>query len=454
MIKGGILVIVFLLIAIPITYSKVFDVPEVKKGEGELIIDTPPPEPLIQEVGIKENFYSGSSLVFSDSVQGGRYYHQDRMGSNRITTDTSGNLEERYMSLPFGQAIYNEVDHGFTGKEEDESGLHNFGARYYDSNLGKFVSVDPVKENHPYSYVANNPLGFVDPNGMEFGITGGISGNGWNFAEDDIQFGIFDSTYGTSSWGTDWGLYMKDYIPLFTDSAWKLPWTISLNLGSTWRKENYFTNLGDIAKSLSLGADLGFKLGVEQEYYDLDGVSSLSIIGGIGGDSRHTGNELVVGSRNWKLGIRGGMIIKELLFDNSDFSFYTQVMKTHGEQIAYLVDQSDPLALIFDNNNVRAITDKEPNNVISWTSGATLDKGWGSIPGTDRYFKNSLSIGVDRITQNIQGVQDQVSLWGMTGGYTRRGIMGGTVSTEAGYTHNFESGEGGPSGSLRWSHAF
>ncbi|MBT4334519.1 RHS repeat-associated core domain-containing protein, partial [archaeon] len=53
-----------------------------------------------------------------------------------------------------------------TGKELDESNLYYFGARYYDSESGRFTSVDPVKENHAYSYVNNNPLNLIDPTGM------------------------------------------------------------------------------------------------------------------------------------------------------------------------------------------------------------------------------------------------------------------------------------------------
>ena len=59
------------------------------------------------------------------------------------------------------------VDYPFTGKKEDESSLYYFGARYYDDNLGRFISVDPVRENEPYSYVRNNPIMLVDPTGMD-----------------------------------------------------------------------------------------------------------------------------------------------------------------------------------------------------------------------------------------------------------------------------------------------
>jgi len=68
---------------------------------------------------------------------------------------------------------YDEVSYKFTGKERDsESGLDNFGARYYGSNLGRFLSPDePLADQQPedpqswnlYSYVRNNPLNSTDP---------------------------------------------------------------------------------------------------------------------------------------------------------------------------------------------------------------------------------------------------------------------------------------------------
>jgi RHS repeat-associated protein len=65
----------------------------------------------------------------------------------------------------------------YTGKERDaESGLDYFGARYYSSTMGRWTSPDPsmleyADQRNPqslnlYSYVLNNPLRNVDPNGM------------------------------------------------------------------------------------------------------------------------------------------------------------------------------------------------------------------------------------------------------------------------------------------------
>lgn len=62
----------------------------------------------------------------------------------------------------------------FTGKERDtESGNDYFGARYYGSSMGRFMSPDDGTGQHPndpqswnyYSYALNNPLRYIDPNG-------------------------------------------------------------------------------------------------------------------------------------------------------------------------------------------------------------------------------------------------------------------------------------------------
>ncbi|MBO4588170.1 MAG: RHS repeat-associated core domain-containing protein [Bacteroidales bacterium] len=57
-----------------------------------------------------------------------------------------------------------------SGKEKDsETGYHYFGARYYNSDLSLWLSVDPMSDKYPslspYNYCAWNPMKLVDPNG-------------------------------------------------------------------------------------------------------------------------------------------------------------------------------------------------------------------------------------------------------------------------------------------------
>jgi RHS repeat-associated protein len=159
--KTLVIFLILLIVSMPISYAKVVDIPGITSGESE------EPEALRDGPGVKKFVYAGSGIIASIESSEIKYYHQGRM-SNRITTDSDGNKDKEFKSLPFGQKILNSgVDYAFTGKQEDESSLYYFGARYYDDNLGRFTGVDPVKENHPYAYVKNNPMNYVDPTGME-----------------------------------------------------------------------------------------------------------------------------------------------------------------------------------------------------------------------------------------------------------------------------------------------
>ena len=88
------------------------------------------------------------------------------MNDAQCTYDTVPRFVYSYVFLPSR----------FTGKERDsESGLDYFGARYYGSTMGRWMSPDPgnigADPTNPqswnmYAYVLNNPLRFVDPNGL------------------------------------------------------------------------------------------------------------------------------------------------------------------------------------------------------------------------------------------------------------------------------------------------
>ena len=116
-----------------------------------------------------------------DAAAGSHTVYTDHLGTPRlklhVTTVASEARDDYY---PFGQQVNTVVDAAhdrrFTGKERDaESGLDYFGARYYHSVAGRFLSVDPVLESadpinpqswNRYIYTFNNPLKYVDPDGL------------------------------------------------------------------------------------------------------------------------------------------------------------------------------------------------------------------------------------------------------------------------------------------------
>jgi RHS repeat-associated protein len=67
--------------------------------------------------------------------------------------------------------LTNVVQGKFTAREDDGTGLYYYRARYYHPALGRFASEDPIGysigDYDLFTYVANNPLGFIDPLGLQ-----------------------------------------------------------------------------------------------------------------------------------------------------------------------------------------------------------------------------------------------------------------------------------------------
>ena len=114
------------------------------------------------------------------------YFHLDHLGSTSILTDSSGEIHEHLRYFPDGETWIQRGPrrpinaYHFSSKLTDpETGFSDFGARFYDPKTSLWLSVDPAFSDgvdgiigrsmmlSPYAYAAQNPIGFVDPDGRD-----------------------------------------------------------------------------------------------------------------------------------------------------------------------------------------------------------------------------------------------------------------------------------------------
>lgn len=136
----------------------------------------------------------GASQAYSAEYEEVIYYHNDALGSPILATDQNGDVLWREEYSPYGSRLTHEAretdcsvgpcvqieslwdeKNWYTGKfEETRLSLNYFGARWYDPELGRFISQDPVgfDQNNIFSfnryvYANNNPYKYVDPDGKQ-----------------------------------------------------------------------------------------------------------------------------------------------------------------------------------------------------------------------------------------------------------------------------------------------
>jgi RHS repeat-associated protein len=135
--------------------------------------------------------YESATLKFFPTAEGyvepaGSSYkyifqYKDHLGNVRLSYDKTLAIKEESNYYPFGlkQEGYNNAKSGvenkykYNGKElQDELGLnmYDYGARNYDPALGRWMNIDPLadkmRRHSPYNYAFNNPIFFIDPDGM------------------------------------------------------------------------------------------------------------------------------------------------------------------------------------------------------------------------------------------------------------------------------------------------
>ncbi len=107
------------------------------------------------------------------------YLHTDHLLTNRLATDATRKVIWRWEGEAFGNtpALGSvSVNLRFPGQYYDaETNLHYNHFRYYDPELGRYITSDPIGLRggmNTYNYVRSNPLKLIDLNGLEWQIQG------------------------------------------------------------------------------------------------------------------------------------------------------------------------------------------------------------------------------------------------------------------------------------------
>ena len=144
-----------------------------------------PGEPMVQS---KPDFFATAEGFYDFSTFRYIYQYKDHLGNTRLNFARDENdvlySEDRNDYYPFGLNFINPVPSGsaqlfnpsatyknykYNGKELQETGMYDYGARMYMPDIGRWGVVDPLAETSrrwsPYAYAYNNPIRFIDPDG-------------------------------------------------------------------------------------------------------------------------------------------------------------------------------------------------------------------------------------------------------------------------------------------------
>ena len=131
--------------------------------------------PVTIDDGSRKYVY-GLGLAYAVAGSSIEVYQADHLGSVRSLTDGAGSVVATYgtdaWGIPTVSTGSSTQPFGFTGEPRDASGLSYLRARYFDAELGRFLSRDswaggataPQSLNR-YAYVTNNPVRYTDPSG-------------------------------------------------------------------------------------------------------------------------------------------------------------------------------------------------------------------------------------------------------------------------------------------------
>jgi|GEM_PF-3893313 len=126
---------------------------------------------------VRKYYYAGAVRVAMRTGGNTFYLLNDHLTSTAITTNSSGVRQTELRYFAYGGTRYDAGGqmtlYRYTGQRiETGTGLYDYGARWYDPQIGRFLAADSIVPNpgdsqalNRYMYVLGNPVKYVDPSG-------------------------------------------------------------------------------------------------------------------------------------------------------------------------------------------------------------------------------------------------------------------------------------------------
>jgi len=125
---------------------------------------------------VKYYYAGGQRVAMRKGSSAPSYLLGAHLGSTSVTAHRNGALSSSQRDTPWGgtQSDSRPTSFQYTGQRKDATGLYFYNARYYDPYLNRFLSPDTIVPDptnpqsfNRYSYVYNNPLAYIDPDGHD-----------------------------------------------------------------------------------------------------------------------------------------------------------------------------------------------------------------------------------------------------------------------------------------------
>jgi len=279
-------------------------------------------------VGVVKHIENGTSTVQEDV----NYLIKDHLGSTVMVLDSSGGCLARYIYEAFGEqrqvacsstgtadSLIN-IYHGYTGHEQlDQYGIIHMNGRLFDPKLGRMLQADSyiqapgnTQSYNRYSYVMNNPVAFVDPDGywrisvsLHWGVGGHFSydhDTGHASVGVGVGVGEFAGAGGSFSVGhDDWdvGFNADNYVDVGYHNGYDsfyVQGSVAGHYGGA--NGTYYLNTGELV----VGAGTGYGMvGVNGGYSTFS--DDFSAGASLGGKHGGVGASYDFGSQSWSYSV-------------------------------------------------------------------------------------------------------------------------------------------------------